>query len=87
MNAPHVFPSLQADQPRSTANRLREIPYNYTSFSDHEIVTRLLGEDAWRLLSDLRAERRTGAPPACSTKCSAISGSYSATLICKTTSG
>ena len=24
--------------------RLREIPYNYTSFSDREIVIRLLGE-------------------------------------------
>ena len=25
--------------------RLREIPYNHTSFSDREIVIRLLGED------------------------------------------
>jgi len=40
--------------------RLREIPYNYTSFSDREIVIRLLGEDAWRTLEALRAERRTG---------------------------
>src|SRR6187549_3535455 len=40
--------------------RLREIPYNYTSFSDREIVMRLLGEDAWRTLEDLREERRTG---------------------------
>ncbi len=40
--------------------RLREIPYNYTSFSDREIVLRLLGPQAWDLLSDLRAERRTG---------------------------
>jgi FAD/FMN-containing dehydrogenase/Fe-S oxidoreductase len=40
--------------------RLREIPYNYTSFSDREIVIRLLGEDAWQALLDLRAERRTG---------------------------
>ena len=24
-------------------NRLREIPYNYTSFADKDIVTRLLG--------------------------------------------
>ncbi|KCB33878.1 PF12447 family protein [Bordetella hinzii CA90 BAL1384] len=39
---------------------MREIPYNYTSFSDREIVGRLLGEDAWQLLSDLRGERRTG---------------------------
>ena len=40
--------------------RLREIPYNYTSFSDREIVIRLLGEDAWATLLDLREERRTG---------------------------
>jgi FAD/FMN-containing dehydrogenase/Fe-S oxidoreductase len=39
---------------------LREIPYNYTSLSDREVVCRLLGDDAWGLLSDLRAERRTG---------------------------
>ena len=40
--------------------RLREIPYNYTSFSDREIVIRLLGNDAWDVLNTLRAERRTG---------------------------
>ena len=40
--------------------RLREIPYNYTSFSDREIVIRLLGAAGWALLDDLRAERRTG---------------------------
>ncbi|NJD32955.1 MAG: DUF3683 domain-containing protein [Gammaproteobacteria bacterium] len=40
--------------------RLREIPYNYTSFSDREIVIRLLGHEGWRLLDELRAERRTG---------------------------
>src|SRR6476469_8889113 len=40
--------------------RLREIPYNCTSFSDREIVVRLLGEPMWRLLVSLRGERRTG---------------------------
>jgi FAD/FMN-containing dehydrogenase/Fe-S oxidoreductase len=40
--------------------RLREIPYNYTSFSDREIVIRLLGEEAWQTLLALRSERRTG---------------------------
>ena len=40
--------------------RLREIPYNYTSFSDREIVIRLLGERAWDVLNQLREERRTG---------------------------
>ncbi len=40
--------------------RLREIPYNYTSFSDREIVIRFLGANAWDVLNELRAERRTG---------------------------
>ncbi len=40
--------------------RLREIPYNYTSFSDREIVIRLLGQGAWDTLNTLRGERRTG---------------------------
>ncbi len=42
------------------APRLREIPYNYTSFSDREIVIRLLGAEMWRVLDELRGERRTG---------------------------
>ena len=41
-------------------SRLREIPYNYTSFSDREVVSRLLGPEAWRLIEELRDERRTG---------------------------
>src|SRR3990170_2733305 len=40
--------------------RLREIPYNYTSFSDREIVIRLLGPALWDLLNELRSQRRTG---------------------------
>ncbi len=40
--------------------RLREIPYNYTSFSDREIVIRLLGAESWQVLDGLRAERVTG---------------------------
>jgi FAD/FMN-containing dehydrogenase/Fe-S oxidoreductase len=40
--------------------RLREIPYNYTSFADREIMIRLLGENAWTTLEALRGERRTG---------------------------
>ncbi len=54
MNAPQ-----QALIPH-VAERLREIPYNYTSFSDREIVIRLLGDSGWRLLEQLRHERRTG---------------------------
>ncbi len=42
------------------AVRLREIPYNYTSFSDREIVIRLLGAPAWDTLQTLRSERVTG---------------------------
>ena len=53
--------------------RLREIPYNYTSFSDREIVLRLLGEKPGTRCV-LRSERRTGRSAPCSTKCSAISG-------------
>ncbi len=40
--------------------RLREIPYNYTSFSDREIIIRLLGEENWSILHALREERVTG---------------------------
>lgn len=40
--------------------RLREIPYNYTSFSDNEIVLRFLGEEMWDTLNRLRGSRRTG---------------------------
>ncbi|MCK9532541.1 MAG: DUF3683 domain-containing protein [Gammaproteobacteria bacterium] len=43
-----------------SAARIREIPYNYTSFSDREIVIRFLGEDNWALLNRLRGERVTG---------------------------
>lgn len=57
MNAP-LITSLQAEHPSMI--RLREIPYNYTSFSDREIVIRFLGEDIWNILNVLRAERKTG---------------------------
>ncbi len=58
MNAPTTLQLLMhAD---ADAPRLREIPYNYTSFSDREIVLRLLGESAWDLLNQLRQERGTG---------------------------
>src|SRR5690606_23433429 len=61
MNAPAQFQTLPADAPDGhTATRLREIPYNYTSFSDREIVIRLLGSRAWELLDRLRGERHTG---------------------------
>ncbi|MGN4154619.1 DUF3683 domain-containing protein [Burkholderia gladioli] len=62
MNAPQVFDphGAAAAVAADLAPRLREIPYNYTSFSDREIVIRLLGEEAWAVLDELRGERRTG---------------------------
>ncbi|RFU47025.1 DUF3683 domain-containing protein [Paraburkholderia sp. DHOC27] len=62
MNAPQVFDphGAAAAVAADPEARLREIPYNYTSFSDREIVIRLLGSDAWNALAELRAERRTG---------------------------
>ncbi len=67
MNAPDVplhlpappHPNLGAESPEAMP-RLREIPYNYTSFSDREIVIRLLGPEGWDLITALRARRRTG---------------------------
>ena len=44
----------------SSTTRIREIPYNYTSFSDREIVIRFLGEESWEILNRLRGERVTG---------------------------
>uniref|UniRef100_UPI002FE194FA DUF3683 domain-containing protein n=1 Tax=Noviherbaspirillum sp. TaxID=1926288 RepID=UPI002FE194FA len=61
MNAPAQIQALLSDAPTGAVpTRLREIPYNYTSFSDREIVIRLLGEDAWALLDELRSARQTG---------------------------
>ncbi len=40
--------------------KYREIPYNYTSFSDKEVVCRFLGEESWELLNQLRENRNTG---------------------------
>ncbi len=39
---------------------IREIPYNYTSYSDREIVLRFLGQACWDDLNALRSQRRTG---------------------------
>ncbi|MBT3198200.1 MAG: DUF3683 domain-containing protein, partial [Gammaproteobacteria bacterium] len=41
-------------------HRIREIPYNYTSFSDREIIIRFLGEEMWEVLNQLRGQRQTG---------------------------
>ncbi|MFZ8986948.1 MAG: DUF3683 domain-containing protein [Steroidobacteraceae bacterium] len=62
MNATLPLPLVDYTPPVevSPPPRLREIPYNYTSLSDREVVARLLGEDAWVLIQGLRGERRTG---------------------------
>jgi FAD/FMN-containing dehydrogenase/Fe-S oxidoreductase len=62
MNAPNSLNDLLrgAAAPAAEHERIREIPYNYTSFSDREIVIRLLGSQAWGTLNQLRQERRTG---------------------------
>ncbi|MCL1833323.1 MAG: DUF3683 domain-containing protein [Leptospirales bacterium] len=38
----------------------REIPYNYTSFSDKEIILKYFDEETWELLDELRHQRITG---------------------------
>ena len=64
MNAPISPAVVGAEFTDATSSaapvRVREIPYNYTSFSDREIVMRLLGAPAWADLNELRSERRTG---------------------------
>ena len=62
MNAPLPIQHLMAGAAAMPHphERIREIPYNYTSFSDREIVIRLLGQKAWETLNALREERRTG---------------------------
>ncbi len=55
-----IFSAASNESLDTDAPRLREIPYNYTSFSDREIVIRLLGAAAWDILLELRGERKTG---------------------------
>lgn len=56
INPPSFAPVSEPEQQA----RLREIPYNYTSLSDKEVVERLLGDKGWILLNELRGVRRTG---------------------------
>ncbi len=63
---PPAPPIQQEDNPKpkhssaAATQRLREIPYNYTSFSDKEIITRLWGQGAWNIIEALRQKRETG---------------------------
>jgi len=45
---------------QTSAARIREIPYNYTSFTDREIILRFLGQQGWDSIEALRTQRRTG---------------------------
>ncbi len=57
MSVDPTSPALLSD---ASPSRLREIPYNYTSFSDREIIIRLLDEESWHIVESLRGERITG---------------------------
>ncbi|NTW50707.1 MAG: DUF3683 domain-containing protein, partial [Chlorobiales bacterium] len=48
------------EQARTAQPGLREIPYNYTSASDRQAISFLLGEDIVRTLDQLRERRVTG---------------------------
>ncbi len=57
------------DQPRGTLDRkkstlqtapVREIPYNYTSADDEQVVDQLFGAGMWRALDRLKLQRVTG---------------------------
>lgn len=53
-------PAKQNTQNQKQEKNIREIPYNYTSLSDDEIILRLLGERAKEIFSLLRTSRITG---------------------------
>ena len=55
-----LFDAARHPVDKEPESRLREIPYNYTSLADREIVIRLLGQATWEILDGLRSERRTG---------------------------
>lgn len=38
-------------------SHIREIPFNYTSLSDDEVITRLLGQEAWQTLASIRHDQ------------------------------
>ena len=58
MNAPLSTDLLKTQAHHNS--RVREIPYNYTSFSDKEITIRFLGEEIWNIIYGMRQERKTG---------------------------
>jgi len=55
-----MLPGFNPRPGETLTDNIREIPYNYTSYSDREIVIRFLGEETWDDLNVLRTQRRTG---------------------------
>ena len=41
-------------------SQYREIPYNYTSFTDADIIAYFLGDEAWSIFETLRKQRKSG---------------------------
>ncbi len=77
---------LDVAEPQAEAPRLREIPYNYTSFSDREIVIRLLGRgDCGSCSTSCAASAAPAARRGCCSRCWATSGWSSAIPTCRTT--
>ena len=54
---------ISATGESALTERLREIPYNYTSLADREIVIRLLGDEMWNILNTLREDNIVGRSP------------------------
>jgi len=69
---------------RCVASALREIPYNYTSFSDAKLSYVCLGEESWQVLESLRGERVTGRSAKMLFEVLAIFGRFSVILILRT---
>ena len=65
--------------------RIREIPYNYTSFSDREIVIRYLGEEMWTLLNNCEPPGLRGGRRGCCSRFWVICGWWIATPTTRTT--
>ena len=50
---------MRSARPKASGGSSRST-YNYTSFSDKEIILKYFDDDTWALLNDLRHQRKTG---------------------------
>ncbi|HUI64464.1 MAG TPA: DUF3683 domain-containing protein [Bacteroidota bacterium] len=55
-----ILTSAQDPGSGSTIDEPRELPYNYTSAGDRQVVDLILGARAWEILQTLRGQRVTG---------------------------